>query len=66
MDSIRFLLVFLISLVILITTEANDAAADTDRVVWRRRELLAKQAAREAYQPNPHVVVNHLNQHVHL
>lgn len=64
MDSISFLLVFLISLVILITTEANDA--DSSRAVWRRRELLAKQAAREAYEPNPHVVVNHLNKHVHL
>ncbi|KAH6781580.1 Pectate lyase family protein [Perilla frutescens var. hirtella] len=55
--------VFLISVaIILITTEANDA----DDVVWRKRALLAKQAAREAYQPNPHIVLNHLNKHVHM
>ncbi|XP_057791971.1 pectate lyase-like [Salvia miltiorrhiza] len=63
MDSIRFMLVFLISLVVLITTKAN--RTESDDVVWRKRALLARRAAQEAYQPNPDIVLNHFNKHVH-
>lgn len=62
MDTIRFMLVFLISIVVLITTEANDA--DSDDVFWQKRAVQAKQAARQAYQPNPQIVLDNLNKHV--
>ena len=63
MDSIRFMLVFLISFMIFITTEANDASSDD--AVWRARALQAKQASLQAYEPNPQLVLDHFNNHVH-
>ncbi|KAL8529636.1 hypothetical protein ACS0TY_006897 [Phlomoides rotata] len=63
MDTIRFMLVFLISLVIFITTEANEASSDD--VVWRKRAVQAKQASRQAFQPNPQLVLDQFNNHVH-
>ncbi|KAG6412890.1 hypothetical protein SASPL_125584 [Salvia splendens] len=63
MDPIRFVLVFLISLVALVTAKANNT--ETDDIVWRERALQARQANQQAYEPNPHIVLNHLNSHVH-
>lgn len=63
MDSIRFMLVFLISVVIFITTKAYDAASDD--VFWQKRAVQAQKATEQAYQPNPALVLNHFNNHVH-
>lgn len=62
MDPIRFMMVFLVSLVALVTTKANNTETD---VVWRERALQARRANQQAYEPNPHITLNHFNKHVH-
>ncbi|XP_031106441.1 pectate lyase-like [Ipomoea triloba] len=55
-----FLVVFYVVLVV--TVEANIGQYDE---VWKKRAHDAKKAAHGAYNPNPHHVIHHINDHVH-
>ncbi|XP_019166912.1 PREDICTED: pectate lyase-like [Ipomoea nil] len=46
-----------------LTTQANIGHFDE---VWQERAAAAQKAARNAYNPNPHNVTNHLNENVHM
>ncbi|KAL0335645.1 UNVERIFIED_CONTAM: Pectate lyase [Sesamum radiatum] len=63
MDSIRYSLLFLISLFVVFTTVAGNIGVHD--AVWQERREAAKKAARQAYQPNPGSVLDHLNENVH-
>ncbi|PIM98605.1 Pectate lyase [Handroanthus impetiginosus] len=63
MDKIRYCLVFLILLPVVLTTRANYAQFENE--IWQKRAEEAKKAARQAYQPNPWLVLDHFNNHVH-
>ncbi|KAL6549296.1 hypothetical protein OROHE_008413 [Orobanche hederae] len=63
MDTIRYILFVLISLVVF-TTKSNSADL-TDDQVWQKRAEEAKIAARQAYHPAPWLVSYNLNKHVH-
>ncbi|XAR65451.1 Pectate lyase [Bertholletia excelsa] len=60
-DKLR-LLVVLSVVGIAMSVEANVSSFDK---VWQRRAAEAKKAARQAYHPNPHFVVNHFNELAH-
>lgn len=43
----------------------DDPDAKKDELVWQARAEQAKKAAKEAYDPNPHQVMNQFNSDVH-
>ncbi|XP_075519484.1 pectate lyase-like [Primulina tabacum] len=55
---------FLILSFIVLSATANNA--DIDDKVWKERAAAAKKAARQAYQPDPEIVTDNLNKHVHM
>ncbi|KAL2462890.1 putative pectate lyase 3 [Forsythia ovata] len=62
MEAIKHILVLFIFFIMIIKSEA--ISRDFDRV-WQKRAEKAKEAARQAYQPNSREVMNNLNKHVH-
>ncbi|KAM3381062.1 putative pectate lyase P59 [Capsicum galapagoense] len=53
---------FFVLVVLVVSIEAHIREFDE---VWRQRAQQAKVAARQAYNPNPKIVTNHLNSQVH-
>lgn len=63
MEAVKPRLLLLFAFVVLIPTlKANIAEYDE---VWQKRAEDAKEAAREAYQPNPEEVTHDFNKQVH-